>query len=72
MVPKMGFNDANQAILKPKAQIALMKKAKDGFAEDIKANDEDTEMEESRQENRGDVAGSGNETSAAGGDERQQ
>lgn len=39
MVPKMGFAKANQAILQPNAQLALMQKAKEGFKEDIDEND---------------------------------
>ena len=44
MVPKMGFTEANQAILKPKAQLDLMKKAKEGFKDDLDAQKKDSEM----------------------------
>ena len=51
MVPKMGFSEANQSILKPKAQLMLMQKAKEGF----KQAQEDSEMRDEQD-------GEGNET----------
>lgn len=42
MVPKMGFAEANQAILKPRAQLMLFQRAKQGFknAVELQAEEE--------------------------------
>lgn len=71
MVPKMGFSEANQAILKPKAQIMLLKRAQEGFkeseAEAQQAKSEDEEMKDESKDGR--TKNENNETSQANANE---